>query len=120
MVVAYVRLYPSLAPSATAARRMEPSKRLHALVLPSALDEADWAEVQKKRSAFAGGCRLFPRQQSNLDWADVGELPVLLPYLGKETVTKDRHSHLSLLEVLKGMYALRSRALEPSSFTVRL
>ena len=56
MVVAYVRLYPSLAPSATAARRMEPSKRLHALVLPSALDEADWAEVQTQRSAFAGGC----------------------------------------------------------------
>ena len=70
MVVAYVRLYPSLAPSATAARRMEPSKRLHALVLPSALDEADWAEVQTQRSAFAEGCGLFPRQQSNLNWAD--------------------------------------------------
>ena len=66
MVVAMVRVYPSLAASA------KPSTRLHALVLPSALDEADWAEVQMQRSAIAGGCGLFPRQQSKLDWADVG------------------------------------------------
>ena len=97
MVVALVRLYPSLAPNAS------PSSRLYAMLLPSADDATDWNEVDVQQSAL-GGFGLYPRQQSALDWSNVGEIPVLLPYLGMETVTKDQHSQKTLLEVLKGNF----------------
>lgn len=97
MVVAYVRLYASLSPTAS------PSSRVYALLLPSHTTNA-WAELDVRPSRL-GGYGLFPaRRGSSINWDDVGGVPVLLPYLGVESVTKDAHSLKTLLEVLKGHF----------------
>ena len=97
MVVAYVRLYASLAPTTS------PSTRVYALLLPSHADDT-WAELDVRPSRL-GGYGVFPaRRKSGVNWHDVSHIPVLLPYLGVESVTKDAHSLRTLLEVLKGHF----------------
>ena len=64
MVVCYVRLYASLAPSAT------PSSRVYALLLPSA-DKSRWQELEVRRSPL-GGYGLFPKKSPHLDWPSLG------------------------------------------------
>ena len=103
MVVAYVRLHAS--PTAP------PSGRVYALLLPSA-DTDEWDEVDVRRSAL-GGFGAFPvhgparhKATCGFSWADTGTTPVLMPYWGKETVTKDDHSRKALIDVLKGNFEL--------------
>ena len=96
MPYAYVTLAPSLdAPS--------PSTRVHALLLPNAADE--WPELTIAYSPLDGGFGLKPgrRPKSAINWAAL-TTPVLMPYLGAETVTKDAHAQRQLLEVLKGNF----------------
>ena len=95
MVVAYVRLYPSLPPQGAQ------EGRVYALLLPSAEDSA-WAELDV-RPSFLGGFGAFPGRNAPC-WADSASVPVLLPYLGCETVTKDAHTLRTLLAVLKGHF----------------
>ena len=70
MVVCYVRLYASLAPTAT------PSSRVYALLLPDAADST-WAEVDVRHSLL-GGFGVFPKRSSALNWGNVADVPVLL------------------------------------------
>ena len=96
MVVAYVRLSSSLASTCS------PSSRVYALLLPSA-DGNDWAELKVRRSPL-GGFGVVPCDGEVLSWNDVTNTPVLLPYLGVETVVKDAFAHDALVEVLKGEF----------------
>ena len=96
MVVCYVRLYASLAPNAS------PASRIYALLLPSA-DTTTWTELDVRQSSL-GGFGTYPKRQAGLDWSDLSNTPVLMPYLGVETVTKDAHSLKLLLLVLKGEF----------------
>ena len=100
MVVAYVRLYPSLAPNAS------PTSRIYALLLPSAADSTEWSELSVRKSPL-GGFGVYPRRAGKAAaqaWSNAGSVPVLLPYLGVETVVKDDHSRKTLISVLKGHF----------------
>ena len=96
MVVAYVRICPSLPPPPAS------EGRVYALLLPDAQDST-WAEIDV-RSSCLGGFGAFPGRDVAPCWADTASVPILLPYLGCETVTKDAHALRSLLAVLKGHF----------------
>ena len=98
MPFAYVTLTPSL-------EATSPSSRVYALLLPTRNDE--WPELAVRHSELQG-FGVYPGAQSSpsnngksVCWTDLAT-PVLLPYLGAETVTKDAHSQRLLLMVLKG------------------
>ena len=100
MPFAYVTLTPSL-------EATSPSSRVHALLLPTRNDE--WPELAVRHSELQG-FGVYPGTQSSpsnngkcVCWTDLAT-PVLLPYLGAETVTKDAHSQRLLLMVLKGRF----------------
>ena len=91
MPLAYVTIAPSLdAPS--------PSTRVYALLLPTASDE--WPELSIRHSSL-GGFGVWPARKSTsgLNWPAL-TTPVVLPYLGAETVTKDAHSLKALMAAL--------------------
>lgn len=95
MVVAYVRLYSSLSSSSS------PSPCIYALLLPSA-DGAAVAELAVRQSPL-GGYGAFPVDAANsIKWNNVAATPVLLPYLGVETIVKDACAVDALVHVLKG------------------
>jgi len=79
MVVAYVRLFASLGPQPSL-----PASRIYALLLPSATS-CEWDEISIQRSTL-GGEGVFPSDAGHIDWCDVGATPVLMPYLGADTV----------------------------------
>ena len=97
MVVAYVRLFSSLGPQPSL-----PASRIYALLLPSATS-CEWDEISIQRSTL-GGEGVFPSDAGHIDWCDVGATPVLMPYLGADTVVHDAHTLRSLVEVLQGSF----------------
>jgi hypothetical protein len=103
MPFAYVTLSPSLDASARCL-----STRVYALLLPSRDDS--WPEITVRHSALEGFgvCPAAPKgtkasKAEGLTWTELST-PVLLPYLGAETVTKDAHTQRQLLMVLKGRF----------------
>ncbi|EOD13134.1 hypothetical protein EMIHUDRAFT_452034 [Emiliania huxleyi CCMP1516] len=79
-----------------------PNGTVHALLLPSA--DGEWEELSVGPSQFAGaGFGVFPRSTARLDWGAL-ETPVLMPYLGLETVVQDAHLLKLLLRVLQGNF----------------
>ena len=97
MVVAYVRLFSLLGPQPSL-----PASRIYALLLPSATS-CEWDEICIQRSTL-GGQGVFPSDAGQIDWCDVGATPVLMPYLGADTVVHDAHTLRSLVEVLQGSF----------------
>ena len=97
MVVAYVALQPSL--TATSAK-----SRVYALLLPDPVT-GEWDELVVRPSKIdKGGFGVFPRERKGaVRWSKL-EQPVLLPYLGHETVVKDAHTQRMLLSVLRGEF----------------
>ena len=77
----------------------EPNQRVYALLLPDA-KTGDWNEVAVRESPLSG-FGVFPSNRGVVDWNNL-HVPVALPYLGAETVTKDAHSLKTLRAVLKG------------------
>ena len=95
MVVAYVRIHATHRP------QRHGSQRIYALLLPSADGRCEWHELSVRPSATHGE-GVFPRQAA-IDWRNL-DMPVLLPYLGVETVVNDDHSRKVLLEALRGNF----------------
>ena len=95
MVVAYVRIHVTHRP------QRHGSQRIYALLLPSADGRCEWHELSVRPSATHGE-GVFPRQAA-IDWRNL-DMPVLLPYLGVETVVNDDHSRKVLLEALRGNF----------------
>lgn len=98
MVVAYVRLYASLSHNA------QPTSRVYALLLPSA-EDATWEELSVLRSTL-GGFGVYPRHCPKAIWNDATTTPILLPYLGVETVVQDALSRRLFIAVLRGNFEL--------------
>ena len=97
MVFAYVTLHPTLD------RTDAGGSRIYALLLPSAATGA-WADVAVRQSKINdAGFGAFPCSTAGLNWSDLRH-PVLLPYLGSETVVKDQHSLKLLVLVLRGEF----------------
>ena len=99
MVFAYVTLHP------TRDRVDAGNARIYCLLLPDA-KTGEWDEVVVRASRTPGaGFGVYPRAASGraggIAWADLRH-PVVLPYLGSETVVKDQHSLKVLLAVLRG------------------
>ena len=82
MVVVYVKLYTSLT------RGESPLSRIYALLLPTPEPTVEWKEINVRPSPL-GGYGVFPATTTALRWTDVRATPVLLPYLGVETVVKE-------------------------------
>ena len=96
MVVAYVRLDAAQKPECV------PIACVYALLLPSATNN-EWEEIVVQQSPLAGS-DVFPRHSGELDWSSMKSTPVVLPYLGIETVFKDGYLLKTLLEVLRGNF----------------
>lgn len=80
------------------------NKTVYGLLLPSA--NGNWEEVEVRLSMLeGGGWGLYPRNSPRLDWNDL-KIPVLLPYLGLETVVQDAHMLKLLVRVLQGNFVL--------------
>ena len=94
-MLVYVALQPELHQSGS-------SQRVYALIIPDVNN--DWGEVVVDKSPLAGW-GVFPQNSALLDWSDVST-PVLLPYLGAETVVHDVHLQKCLLIVLHGDFEL--------------
>lgn len=95
LMLVYVALQPELHQSGS-------SQRVYALIIPDVNN--DWGEVVVDKSPLAGW-GVFPQNSALLDWSDVST-PVLLPYLGAETVVHDVHLQKCLLIVLHGDFEL--------------
>lgn len=96
MTICYVALHPTADGDAG-------GQRVYALLLPSATTH-QWDEVVVRSSKIAGaGFGVFPSTNASLSWSDLRH-PVLVPYLGVETVVKDVHSQKLLLAVLRGEF----------------
>ncbi|KAG8457372.1 hypothetical protein KFE25_005053 [Diacronema lutheri] len=67
-----------------------------------------WDELAVRESSLHG-LGVFPSAAGSLDWSAL-RLPLLLPYLGAESVVEDAHLHKCLIAVLHGEF---------SSLTVR-
>ena len=94
MVVAYVRLWSSIAP------RARPASRIYALLLPSA-DESEWDELQVGKSHYEG-FGVYPRGQGgSVDWQRL-QCPIAVPYFGMETVTMHAGTQQHLRAILRG------------------
>ena len=94
MVVAYVRLWSSLQP------RARPASRIYALLLPS-VDECEWDELQVQKSHYANR-GVFPRSAGGaVDWQRL-LFPIVVPYFGLETVTRDAITLRHLRAILRG------------------
>ena len=91
MVVCYVTLQPSIS--------QPPGKTVYALLL--ALD-GKWDEVSVSKASVCDGYGVFPRGKA-AGW-DQLPVPVLMPYLGVETVAQDHTSLRLLLAVLRGEF----------------
>lgn len=79
-----------------------PNPTVHALLLPST--DGEWAELSVRPSTVEGcGWGVYPRSTARLDWSALCT-PVLLPYLGLETVVQDAHMLKLLLRVLQGNF----------------
>mmetsp|Transcript_20006 Transcript_20006/g.46164 ORF Transcript_20006/g.46164 Transcript_20006/m.46164 type:complete len:445 (-) Transcript_20006:353-1687(-) len=75
--------------------------QLYALVLPL---HGEWLEVSVQPSKVdAAGYGVFPAPRGLLNWSTL-DMPVLLPYLGLETVVQDAHSLKVLLRILRGEF----------------
>ena len=93
MPFAYVTVSPSLEAS---------GGRVHALLLPTSSEE--WPELAVKYSHLGGfGVHPGRSKSSSINWSEL-KTPVMLPYLGAETVTKDAHTQRQLIAVLKGRF----------------
>jgi hypothetical protein len=96
MVVAYVTVHPTL-------DRADAGTRIYALVLPCASSD-EWEDVLVRNSNVSGaGFGVFPSTAGGLNWSDLRH-PVLLPYLGMESVVTDHHSLKLLVCVLRGEF----------------
>ena len=74
---------------------------MYKLILPSALDST-WAEVDEQGSPISG-FGVFPQVTSLVDWSSM-RTPILMPYLGVETVVHNSLSLKVLMNVLKGHF----------------
>ena len=63
--------------------------QVYKLILPSALDST-WAEVDEQGAPISG-FGVFPQATSLVDWSSM-RTPLLLPYLGVETVVHNQPS----------------------------
>jgi hypothetical protein len=100
MVVAYVTVHPTL-------DRADAGTRIYALVLPCASSD-EWEDVLVRNSNVSGaGFGVFPSTAGGLNWSDLRH-PVLLPYLGMESVVTDHHSLKLLVCVLRGEFFLKN------------
>ena len=96
MVFAYVTLHPTLDRTDTG------GSRIYALLLPSA-QSGRWEDVAIRQSKIHdAGFGVFPAP-SALHWPELRH-PVVLPYLGLETVVKDQHTLKLLILVLRGEF----------------
>ena len=94
MPLVYVTMQPTL--------ESPPGRTLYGLLLPR---RGKWPELEVRASAQAGaGFGVYPSnpKTSCLKWGDLGGVPVLLPYLGLETVVQDHHTMKLVLDVLRG------------------
>lgn len=89
-------VYVALSPSVD--KGFASSGRAYRLLLPSASGE--WPELSVRPSKL-GGYGAYP---ASSEWRNVGNSPILLPYFGAETVTKDQHAQKMLLAILKGAF----------------
>lgn len=62
-----------------------------------------WDELAVRESPLHG-LGVYPVQSSGLDWTDL-RLPLLLPYLGAESVVEDSHLHKCLIAILHGEFS---------------
>lgn len=97
MVCCYVAIQPNLT--------SPKGQKIYALLLPDG-DTGEWAELTAAPSKIdKTGFGVFPRQlgRSGIKWSSL-EHPVLIPYLGFETVVKDDHTSRCLVRVLRGEF----------------
>ena len=97
MVFVFVRLFPSLEPSARG------SSVLYMLLLPS-VHTNSWDELTV-RDIPGMGCGAFGNSKSTVDWEQLS-WPIALPYFGVETVTSSSNVIKDLRAVLRSAFSI--------------